>query len=93
MGIREDLHPEERGNKSVYIPSTCYMLSKQEKRQFYTTLSDMKVTSGYFSNVQSLVQMKDLQIIKLKSHDFHTLMQYLLPIAFWGVLPILLGMQ
>ena len=36
--------------------------------------------------MQSLVQMKDLRLINLKPHDYHTLMQQLLHIAFRGVL-------
>ena len=31
--------------------------------------------------------MKDLKLINLKSHDYHTLMQQLLPVTICGVLP------
>ncbi|XP_073133518.1 uncharacterized protein [Henckelia pumila] len=41
----------------------------------------------YSSNVKNLVSMKDLKLVGLKSHDYHTLMQQLLPVAIRGVLP------
>ena len=71
----------------IYLPPTCNTLSKQEKRQFSTILSKMKVPSGYSSNVQNLMQMKDLKLINLKSHDCHTLMKQLLLVDLHGVLP------
>ena len=41
---------------------------------------------GYSSNVRILEQMKNLKLINLKSHDYHTPMQQLLPIAVRNVL-------
>ena len=42
---------------------------------------------GYSSNIKSLVSMKDLKLVGLKSHDCHVLMQQLLPVAIRGILP------
>ena len=36
---------------------------------------------GYYSNIKSLVQLKDLKLVGLKSHDCHVLMQQLLIVA------------
>ncbi|XP_075494777.1 uncharacterized protein LOC142532346 [Primulina tabacum] len=47
----------------------------------------LKVPTGYSSNIKNLVSMKDLKLVGLKSHDYHTLMQQLLPVAIRGVLP------
>jgi len=47
----------------------------------------MKVPQGYSSNIKSLVSMKDLKLVALKSHDCHVLMQQLLPVAIRGILP------
>ena len=41
----------------------------------------------YSSNIKSLVSMKDLKLVGLKSHDCHILMQQLLPVAIRGILP------
>ena len=34
MGIREELAPQERRNKRVYLLPTCYALTRQEKQEF-----------------------------------------------------------
>ena len=86
MGIREQLAPEPRGNKT-YLPPACHTLSKQERRSFCECLQGMKVPQGCSSNVKSLVSMKDLKLLGLKSHDCHVLMQQLLPVAIRGILP------
>ena len=86
MGIQEKLAPQKRGNKRIYCHPTCYSLMRLEKWDFCTTLSEVKVPSGYSSIVKILVQMKGLKLINLKSHDCYTLMQQLLSIAIWNVL-------
>ena len=47
----------------------------------------MKVLDGYYSNIRALEDMKELKLVGLKSHDFHTLMQQLLPIVIRSILP------
>ena len=47
----------------------------------------MKVPQGYSSNISSIVSMQDLKLVGLKSHDFHVLMQQLLPVAIRTILP------
>ncbi|KAL5549480.1 hypothetical protein UlMin_004711 [Ulmus minor] len=87
MGIRESLKLVSEERKHIVLPAACYTLSRSEKKQFCSTLAGVKVPTGYSSNIKSLVQMKDLKLINLKSHDCHTLMQQLLPVAIRGVLP------
>ena len=47
----------------------------------------VKVPQGYSSNIKSLVQLKDLKLVGLKSHDCHVLMQQLLVVAIRDILP------
>ena len=47
----------------------------------------MKVPQGYSSNIKSLVQLKELKLVGLKSHDYHMLMQQLLVVAIRDILP------
>ena len=77
----------EREKKCIYLLPACYTLTRQEKRDFCTILSEVKIPSGYSSYVRSFVQMKDMELINMKSCDCHTLMQHLLPIAVQNVLP------
>ena len=47
----------------------------------------VKVPQGCYSNIKSLVQLKDLKLVGLKSHDCHVLMQQLLSMAIRDILP------
>lgn len=86
MGIREQLHPVARG-KGTYLPPACHTMSKKEKIIFCECLRGIKGPQGYSSNVKSLVSMKNLKLVGLKSHDCHVLMQQLLHVAIRGILP------
>ncbi|CAM8938710.1 unnamed protein product [Rhodiola kirilowii] len=86
MNIRTKLAPETRGQRT-YLPPSCTTLSKTEKSRFCGCLKGVKVPYGFSSNIASLVSMKDLRLNGLKSHDYHTLIQQLLPIAIRGILP------
>lgn len=86
MGIKEELQPRDLEN-GTYLPPACFKLSKEEKIKFCTTLSQLKVPSGYSSSLRNFVSMDDLKLQGLKSHDFHVLMQQLLPVAILSVLP------
>ncbi|XP_057779975.1 uncharacterized protein LOC130998576 [Salvia miltiorrhiza] len=86
MKMRTELAPIQ-GDRRTYLPAACYTLSRGEKRQVCESLSRMKLPSNYSSNVNKLVSLKDSKLVGLKSHDYHTLMQQLLPVAIRGVLP------
>ena len=81
MGLRSELAPRfEKKNRS-YLPSACYTLSIIEKKMFCQTLANLKVLEGYCLNFRNLVYVEELKLVDLKSHDYHTLMQQLLPFA------------
>ena len=86
MGIRQQLAPRPDG-KQTYLPPACYTLSKNERKSFCECLHDIKVPQGYCSNVKSLISVKDLKLIGLKSHDCHMLVQQFIPVAIHGILP------
>ncbi|XP_073153088.1 uncharacterized protein [Henckelia pumila] len=86
MNVRTDLAPKTEENRT-FLPAACFTLSRTEKRKLCNSLFGMKVPTGYSSNVKNMVSMKDLKLVGLKSHDYHTLMQQLFPIAIRDVLP------
>lgn len=86
MGIRPELAPQNKG-KRTYLPPACYTLSKKEKTILCECLNGIKVPHGYSSNVRSIVSMKDLKLIGMKSHDCHVLIQQFLPVAIRSILP------
>ena len=75
MGIRPALHKQPRDEKLFYLLQACYTLSRVEKKHLCECLWAIKLTSRYSSNIRKCVQMKDLKIVGLKSHDSHLLMQ------------------
>ncbi|XP_056683319.1 uncharacterized protein [Spinacia oleracea] len=86
MGIREELHPQNK-NGRTYLPPACHTLSRKEKVAFCEFLKGVKVPEGYSSNISSLVSMKDLKLIGLKSHDSHILLEHILPVSLRSILP------
>ncbi|CAL2248300.1 unnamed protein product [Prunus armeniaca] len=85
MGVKTDLQPEY-GQRRTRLPPGPWNLSRAEKRAVYNSFYGMKVPEGYFSNIKNLVSLQDSRLLWLKSHDSHTLMQQLLPVAISFVL-------
>ena len=85
MGIRDQLHPIEIGNK-VILPTACYSLTSNEKNEFCKFFKEVKVSDGYASNISQCIQVNEQKIFGLKSHDRHVLVQQLLPLAIHRVL-------
>jgi hypothetical protein len=75
---REDL-------KELGIAATT--LSKAERKQLFHFFHDLKVSSGYSSNFNRLVSMKDMKMNfnLMKSHDCHVLMTTLLHVELRGI--------
>ena len=86
MGIREELHPIPHG-EYLELPFACYNLSVNEQKVFCKFLKEVKFLDGYSSNIARCVNLKNQKISRLKSHDFHILLETLLPLAIDGLLP------
>ncbi|KAL0556088.1 hypothetical protein IC582_004595 [Cucumis melo] len=87
LKLRPKLAPIS-SEKKIFIPPTCYTLTKEEKRCVLKTLSRIKIPEGYSSNIGNLVSMTDLKLnYSLKTHDCHVLIQQLFSIAIRSVLP------
>ncbi|KAL3532830.1 hypothetical protein ACH5RR_006351 [Cinchona calisaya] len=84
LGIRKPLHPIRKGS-SLVLPLFSFTLSRVDKDIFCKVLKEMKLPAGYGSNIARRVH--DQSIWGLKTHDYHMLMQQLLPIAIRRVSP------
>ena len=73
--------------KKIYLLLACHTFSRKEKTSFCQCLCHVKVPQEYSSNIKSFVQLKDLKLVGLKSHDCHVLMQQLLVVAIRDILP------
>ena len=80
MGIRKVLAPVQSRN-CTYLSPAAYSLSRKEKKLFFEFLDGIKVPESYYSNVKSLVSMKELKLKNLKTHDCHVLLQNILPVG------------
>ncbi|CAL2277764.1 unnamed protein product [Prunus armeniaca] len=72
MGVKTDLQPEY-GERRTRLPPGPWNLSRAEKREVCNSFYGMKVP-------------EDSRLLGLKSHDCHTLMQQLLPVAIRSIL-------
>ena len=72
-----------RGGKMLK-PVAPYVLSDRDFDVFSRTLERLKMPSGYASNLGKHIRSKKYGA--LKSHDYHILMQQLLPLALRGLL-------
>ena len=87
MKQRAALHPKKRDKGRHYLGSACYTLSKEEKQSMFDYLNNIKVPSGYSSNIKRLLNLKEKKFTHINFHDCHVLMRQLIPVALRGILP------
>lgn len=81
-----ELHPYKDGDATKWRPAP-YVLQPPARKQFCDYLRRVKFPDGYASNISRCVQVKDNKLVGMKSHDYHILLQRLLPLAIRGKLP------
>ncbi|XP_026409971.1 uncharacterized protein LOC113305078 [Papaver somniferum] len=64
-----------------------FVLSKAEKESFCKILKDLKFPSGFASNLSNNVNTKNSSFSNFKSHDYHVIMEYLLPVCLQHAFP------
>ncbi|KAD5318213.1 hypothetical protein E3N88_18159 [Mikania micrantha] len=84
MGIRKNLWLTRNNNK-VYQPHAPYSFTPTDRIHFCKFIKGVRLPDGFGSNFKNKVS-NDSNIIGLKSHDYHILMQRLLPIGVQGYL-------
>src|SRR5438105_1238272 len=84
LGIRPELHLQEREDGKLYLLHASYNMTIEEKRAICKCLRGVRVPTGYSTNIKNLVSMKDLKLVGMKSHDCHVMMTHMLPIAIRG---------
>ena len=68
------------------MPSTCYSLFGEKKKNFCGWFKTVKFLDAYASNVSWCVGNNDTNISGMKSHESHVMMQRLLPVVTRGYL-------
>lgn len=83
-GIREHLHLRLNPDGRIYFkPDAPYVLTKEERLQFLSTLREIKFPYGYASPLNQ----KDIRwkLKGLKTHDFHILLHQVIPLCLRDV--------
>jgi hypothetical protein len=79
MKIRQELWLDDF-IKGTELPTSCITLSKTEK-EFCGFLKNVKVPSGYSTNVSRLISLPELKIAPgVKSHNYHVLLTQMIAI-------------
>jgi hypothetical protein len=81
LEIMEELHPQERPNRRAYLPPTSYTLVTEEKRAIWKCLHEIRVSTGFSTNIKNLVSMSKLKMSGYNTHDCHTMLSLFLAIA------------
>ena len=86
-GVMEELHLVREGDSDQYLmPHARYVLLPHEKRRVLETIKAVKVPSGHSANWDKLVNLEKGKLQFLKSHDWHVLLEEILPAAIRGSL-------
>ncbi|XP_057484999.1 uncharacterized protein LOC130771413 [Actinidia eriantha] len=83
-GIRKELWLTQHPNGSYIKPRASFSLTIEEKEAFFEFLKSVKYPDGYAANISRSVHSTNGRLTGLKSHDYHILIQQILPIGMRG---------
>ena len=89
LNVRPELHPELQPDGTNKLPVASWTLETKEKKNLLSFFHELKVPTGYCSNIRRLANIKDLKFNMhlMKAHYCHVIMTQLLPVGIRGVLP------
>ena len=81
-GIRPHLHLRTRreNHDQLHMPHASYVLTPDDKAKVLRILKNLRTPSNYVSALHKKISQGKLS--GLKSHDFHVLLQQILPLCF-----------
>jgi hypothetical protein len=88
IGLRPELHPKLLPNGKHYLPPASYSVTVEDKKTFCQCLRGMRVPTGFSSNINKLVSVKDLSMFGYNSHDYHMMMMVFLTITMRAIKPM-----
>jgi hypothetical protein len=88
MRIRLELWLDD-SVKGTKLPISCIQLSKHEKKEFCGFLKNVKVPSGYSTNVSRLISFLDLKVPPgVKSQDYHVLLTQMIAVGIQNIISV-----
>jgi hypothetical protein len=85
LEIREELHPQERLNRKVYLPLASYTFTNEDKRAICKCLCGIRVLTGFSTNIKNLVYISELKVSGYNTNDCLTILSLVLAIAIRAV--------
>ncbi len=81
-GIRAHLHLQPSGpnRDRFYMPDAPYVLSAADQGKVLRVLKNLRTPTNYVASLHTKISKGKLS--GLKSHDYHILMQQILPLSF-----------
>nr|GEW03445.1 hypothetical protein [Tanacetum cinerariifolium] len=79
LNIRPKLWLNKKGNGKFIKPHAAYSFPPEKRRKFCEFIKGVKLPDGFGSNFKPKVTDNDNNLIGMKSHDSHLMMQRLLP--------------
>jgi hypothetical protein len=80
LGVWHNQHPVIEDD-TYTLPSALYSLDKDDKRILCQFLQEVKMFDGFCSNLKRCVDDKTCKVSGLKTHDYHIILQKLLPLV------------
>ncbi|GKF32693.1 hypothetical protein Tco_0102491 [Tanacetum coccineum] len=80
LKIRSKLWLSKKGNRKFIKPYPKYSFPPEKRQFFYEFIKGVKLPDGFGSNFKPKVTDNDNNIIGMKSHDCHIMMQRLLSV-------------
>jgi hypothetical protein len=69
------------------LPVAPYVLRLEEKKTFIHTIEELKTPTGYSSTLKKHIHIGTSKLKGLKEHDYHVLMQQILPFGVHTFMP------
>ena len=87
-GAMPELHLRQEGDSQrLFKPHAPYVLREDEKVKLLKAIHSCKTPTGHCGNFEKLVNMEKKKLQFMKSHDWHVLIQDILPACIRGLLP------
>jgi hypothetical protein len=89
MKARHDLvelcnHPSLELRVNVGKPRASFCLKPQQRKEVMRWMKGLKFPDGYAVGLRRYVNMMTKNLIGLKNHDYHIIIERLLHVMFWG---------
>src|SRR4051812_28139291 len=84
LGIRKDLQVQDESKPRDMAPAV-YVLDKIKRKEFCEVLSRVRFPHGFASNPERRASADENKVQGLKIHDWHILLQRVLPVILRGL--------